>query len=332
MVVSLDNLAPLELLRGEIQAGVAQTKFGAYPLLNLIRKQSAFQTSIDWPVNVGGAAVYGRATTTNPNSTNSQEANVGASLDIGSRVIEHKFSININQATQALRTAPQQLRNLYSGKVMAGIDAMMVELERLAFAGTGVAGDHGVIGLNKVVEATYAYAGIDPVVNPGWSSHLETNGTDRALTTALMRKTATGMGKKGANYNYVVTSFEGADKLEELFESRLAVSQVGGTTDIGFTGVNYQGRPVVKSPYATAKSIYFLDTNDIILHTFSPQSGMELMDGSGASIVVPVEGINVLLTRMPVSNPYTVDFLMGIQAQVQVFNRRSVALLNAVTF
>jgi hypothetical protein len=338
LITTTEQLAPLELLRGEIQDGAAQTKIMEYPLLNSIQKESAFQTSIDWVAQFGGADVYGRANTANPSGTSNQDSNLQAVLPIGSRVIEHKFSIDLVQATQALLTAPAALRNLYRGKINAGLDAILKQLEILAYTGDGQPASHGIVGLNKVITNvetgtpnTDKYAGIDgeEAVTAGWKAYQNTNGSLRNVTTTLLRATATGMGKLGANYNLVMTNWELADSMEALFESRLAVDQVGGTTDLGFTGLTYQGRPVKKSIYCPANIIYFLNTSDIKLYTYALQPAMSTMAG-GASEVVPYNGLNILVTRMPQVNPHSVDFLLSVQAQMQVFNRRSVARLAQV--
>jgi hypothetical protein len=332
-ISSIETLAPLELLRGEIQDKVAQTKITNYPLLSSIQKQSAYQTSIDWPVTIGTADTYGRATSANPSNASATDSNFQAVLPIGSRVLEHKFSIDLTQATQAARIAPQALRNLYKGKINAGLDALLKQLEILAYTGDGTNASHGIVGLDKAISNvvtgtpnTDIYAGLDGVAYPGWSSFISTNGTARALTTDLMRATATGQGKLGGNYNLVMTTFELVDSLEKLTEARLAINAQSGTFNVGFTGLTYQNRPVVKSIYCPQKTLYLLNTEDLVLFTYALQPAIDLMMG-GASEVVNYNGLNILLTRMPQTNPHSVDFILSVQAQMQLFNRRSAAKL-----
>jgi hypothetical protein len=337
-VISTETLVPLDLLRNEIQAGIAETKIKQYPMLNSIRKESAYTTSLDWPVSIGGAETYGRSTSQNPSTSTATDSNFQASLPIGSRVLEHKMTIDLTQATQALMIAPAALRNMYRAKIDAGMDALMKQLEQLIYTGDGTAASHGIVGLDVAMSnvvsgtpSTDIYAGLDGVAYPGWSAFVSTAGSNRALSTALMRATASGQGKLGGTYNLILTTYDLADSMEALFESRLAVNQAGGTTDLGFTGLSYQQRPVKKSVYCPSNNVYFLNTQDVILHSYAIQPAISsiTMPG-GASEVVNAAGVNILMTRMPQLNPHSVDVILSVQPQLQVFNRHSIAALKKV--
>ncbi|MBW4525106.1 MAG: phage major capsid protein [Phormidium tanganyikae FI6-MK23] len=333
LIFSTETLAPLDLLRSEIQSGIAETKIKEYPLLNRVQKRDAYQTAIHWPVSVGTGNTYGRATSETPNQNSTTDTNLQASLPIGSRVLEHKFSIDLTQATQALRIAPQALRNLYRGKLEAGMDALMKQLETLLYTGDGSNASHGIVGLNRAMSnavtgppATNRYAEIDGVAFPGWTSHNETAGANRALTTDLLRAATTGQGKLGGNFDYVLTTFDLADAMEKIFETRLAVNRMGGSFDLSFTGLTYKDREVHKSIYTPDRSIYFLNTSDLYLHTYALAPALSTMPG-GDSQVVNAQGLNILLTRMPQTNPHAIDMILSVQAQFQLQNRKSACAL-----
>lgn len=338
---STDSIAPLSLLRTELQENLATVKYEEFPMLDALQKRTAFQTTIDWPANIGVGTVYGRATSTTPSGSNNSDVNEEASLPIGSRVIEHKFSIDLTQATQLLRIGPQALRNMYQTKIAAGVYAMKKEMNAKLYTANGAndTTNHGIVGLNKAINNfvdvadpgadTNIYAGIDGQVYTGWTSFISTNGSNRALSATLMRAVASGMQKKGANYNVVLTTFELVEKYEQLFEANLAINQTSGTFNIGFTGMTFQGRPVIKDADCPANTVYFLNTSDLYLHTYGLQPAITQVGGT-ISEVVSVDGMNVLLSKMPQSNPHTIDFLMSIQPQLQLFNRRSVGKLEAV--
>lgn len=110
-IISNDFLVPPEILRGEIEQTVTSTKLLEYPMLNLITKGDAYQSELQWPVNLGNAAASGRATSAAPGSS-AQDVVKQAALPIGGRVINHVFSLSLNEVVQAARIAPQALKNL----------------------------------------------------------------------------------------------------------------------------------------------------------------------------------------------------------------------------
>ena len=62
-------------------------------LLDRIAKANNYQTQLKWRVNVGGAAVAGRATTADVGATNAADTLKSCILPIGDRVLGHTFSV-----------------------------------------------------------------------------------------------------------------------------------------------------------------------------------------------------------------------------------------------
>lgn len=205
----------------------------------------------------------------------------------------------------------------------------MERLSVLCYSGDGTDPSDGVIGLDKVVDNTYAYAGLDPVTYTRWTSYANTNGTNRALTSDILYDMEAGMATKGATYSAVVMNPSLVVKYKKLFENRLAVDQVNGVADLGFSGCAFSGRVVVQDPRATANNVYFINSADVALHTFALNAAIDQL--SLPSMIVNVQGLNVMIAQLPISNPHSVTFEMSVQAQLKVKNRRSVGLLNKIT-
>ncbi|BAU12876.1 hypothetical protein LEP3755_34090 [Leptolyngbya sp. NIES-3755] len=327
-LISTDFLVPPEILRGEIEQTLTSAKLLDYPMLNVISKEDVYQSELQWPVNLGGSGASGRATSAAP-GVSTQDTVKQAALPIGGRVINHVFSLNLNEVVQAARTAPQALKNLLRSHIQSGSEAILERLSTLVYTGDGTDPSDGVIGLDKVVDATYAYAGLDPVTYTRWTSYVNTSGTNRALTTDLLFDVESGMATKGGTYSAVFMNPSLVVKYKKVFENRLAVDQVNGVADLGFSGLALSGRPIIMDPRSTNNNIYFVNGADVSLCTFALNAAIGQL--SLPSLIVNVQGLNVLISQLPISNPHVVTYEMSVQAQLKVKNRRSVALLGKIT-
>jgi hypothetical protein len=334
-LISTDFLVPVDVLRGEIEQSVTSTKILSYPMLAAIQKEDAYQTEIAWPVNVAGSSTTSRTVSQNPSASN-QDNVKEAKLPIGDNVISHTFTVKRNEATQAARTAPQALRNLFRYHIVTGTESILRRINQLCYVGTGSAGDDGVIGLSKVVDNlvtgtpdTNLYASIDGVTYSNWASYVSKAGSNRALSTDLLLDVEANMANKGGNFTALFMNPLLVAKYKKLFEGRLAVDQVNGVADLGYSGVSYSGRPIIQDADSPTNSIYFVDAREVSLATFDQSISTAQM--SLPTENVKVQGLNLMISQLPVANPHAITFELSVQAQLKVRDRRAVGGLLKIT-
>lgn len=334
-LTSTDFLVPAEILRGEIEQAVTTTKILSYPMLAAVQKEDAYQLELAWPVNVGGGGTTSRLVSQNPSASN-QDNIKEAKLPIGNNVLSHTFTVKLNEITQAARTAPQALRNLFRSHIDSGTENILRRLNQLCYAGDGTDPSDGVFGLNKVLDnvvgtgpGTDVYASIDGIAYTGWSSYVNKAGSNRVLTTDLLLDVESGMATKGATYTALFMNPQLVAKYKKVFEGRLAVDSVNGVADLGYSGVAYAGRPIIQDPDSPLNSIYFVDSKDVVLATFAQAGALDQL--GIPNIVVNVQGLNMMVAQLPAANPHAITYEISVQPQLKVRNRRSVGGLMKVT-
>lgn len=297
-----------------------------YPTLSYLTgrgvTQYARQKKVSWQADIGGADVVIKDVIEDA-GTNAQGEMVPADLTIGNTAITHNFDIDLTEATQAAATASiDELKNLYQAHVNRGLIKMYREYNQRIFNGDGTKPSCRIVGLEKVVDNTFAYAGIDPTLYPGWRSIVDTAGTVRDLTPKLLRSFETKMMKAETNYDLIITSPELRETYMDLFDARRSFQIEGNARqamiDLGIGDISYNGRPVVVDPACTPGTMYFIDSANLFLHSYRVKGDAE---NSGHAIKIGA---------IPTQNIYSERWEMGIIPQVQVFNRKSVNALQAI--
>lgn len=317
------NLAtPTDVLRLEIQTQIAESRVLMSPLLRRVQKLSAYQDAVKWPANVSVNASSFRASTAVANAATSDIVR-GAALPMGGNAATETITIMKTDITQAVNTAEGALRNLFAYQVKTHLEKIMKSISAGMYLGDGALyGD--MVGLNALTYAPAAalptYAGISGVTYPAWSAYANTVATGtRALSDDLMFQMEEGMAYKGSNYNAIYTSPGVVSKYKKLFATnRNLTVQTPAVADLGFTSVEFAGRPVFMDIDCPQGTMYFVDESQMALHTyvFGEQEAPS--------------GINVQVAELPISNTLAVSYEVSVIPQLQIMHPRHVGVLSGL--
>jgi len=307
-----------------------------YPMLTRIQKRSKSETQVKWNADLGGAAATGEAVTAAATTDNTVGSVVPASLPIGVHRFRHTFTVPPTRMAEAQVAGEGAIANLLALTARSGMRIILRSVATAMYAGTGAAGDAGIVGLGALHSAatsalsTTTYAGIAPGSYARWTNYVNTAGSNRPLTEALLFKMSEeiiGGATAGVNSNYsaVYCSPAMATRYKTLFQASSQLQTFGnGPVDLGYTGLSFEGRPIFSDPYCPANTLYFVDESELFLHSFSEQSfayGDE----------EPAEGLNFKIVELARTNPDAVQFSIVTKPQLQVQRRAAVAVLSAIT-
>ena len=140
--------------------------------------------------------------------------------------------------------------------------------------GTGNSGKD-ILGISAYIDdgaATAVYGRIDRATNAWWKANVVKSANNKALTTALMRQVfnrcaAGGMENKP---DMIVTDLATYEKYEEIIDGKTNIQQPLGKLEkefanLGFNFLSFKGVPVVYDEYATADTMYFINSNSLQL-------------------------------------------------------------------
>lgn len=315
---SINLMTPVEAISLVIQEQMAEMRVSDYPLLNLLRKESAFQSAIKWNVNVSTDATTGSLVNADAPAASS-DAVRGASLPIGTFAFRETFDLLKTDIAQARRTAPGELRNLIAAQTRSKLLKIMKGHNLALYAGAGEQIRGGIYGLD-VVASDDLYAGINPATagNAAWIAHV--NDATGALTADKIDEAVEAMYTLGSNFTHIITTPNVVSKYKKLFrDSHMTSSNVAGVADIGYTGVSYEGRPIIQDRDCPAGYMYFVDESQLSLHTYA-------VDGAQA-----MNGLNVVVSELPSMSALAVRYEIAVMPQLQAFDRRAVAKLGGIT-
>jgi hypothetical protein len=318
----------------EIQAKVADISGNdLMPLVKRLDKRETSQTAIKWNTDVGGEAAIGESVNADAMTDSSAAAVIPLSLPIASNRFRHTFTVYTTEMAEAAAQGEGELANLlaYASKL-----AMRVCLRSLAteiYAGTGAEADGGVVGLSALHAnvtsslSTDDYANGDVSTYAKFSNYVnENDGTPRALTDDLMFKMSEeilGGGTLGVNSNFtaVYTTPALVTKYKTLFQSVSDFNLApNGVADLGYSGLAFEGRPVLMDPRCTAGTMYFVDEDELALWTFA--------EGAKANGYETTEqSLNFKIVELATLNPDKVKFAVVLKPQLQIARRAAVAVL-----
>jgi hypothetical protein len=236
---------------------------------------------------------------------------------------------------QAQSAGEGAIANLLALTSRTGMRTILRSIATTIYTGTGTAGNAGIVGLGALhsavtaAKSTTAYAAIDPANYANWSNYVNTAGSNRALTEALLFKMSEeiiGGGTLGVNSNYtaIYCSPAIATKYKTLFQASSQLQTFGnGPVDLGYSGLSFEGRPIYMDPYCPANTLYFVDESEIFLHSFV-ESSFAFGDEE------PAEGLNFKIVELARNNPDAVQFAIVTKPQLQVQRRAAVAVLSAI--
>lgn len=307
-----------------------------YPMLNRIQKRTKTQTEIKWNADLGGAAATGEAVTALGTTDSAVSSIVPATLPIATHRFRSTFTLSTVQMTNAQSAGEGAIAQLLALTARNAIRTICRSVATAMYAGTGIAADGGIVGLNGIVApvtaalATSTYAGISQTTYPRWSNYVNTAGSNRALTQALLFKMSEeilGGVTLGVNSNYTAIYCHPtmATRYKTLFQASSELQAFGnGQVDLGYSGLSFEGRPVFTDPYAPTNTFYFVDESELFLHSY-------VEGGNAYGDEQPANGLNFKIVELARNNPDAVQFAVVTKPQLQVQRRAAVAVLNAIT-
>lgn len=312
---------------------LAKLPYRPYTMLSIANKRLAGQRFIKWQANVGGGDANGRAITADAQTADDTDIVKPAELPIGGRVLNHVFSLLKTEITEARNTSIPVLRDLFGSHLTTAIDVIMPKLNLNLFTGTGAADavHNGVFGLGAVTNNAAAYAGIDPAVDTLWQANVIANGgTPRLLSRDLLSQVEISIARNGAPYDAIITTPEIIECYGKLFaqDRSLTVTQVNGTADLGFSGYNWKGRPIITDVQCPNGHMYFINSRDIAVYTYD-------FSGSNPEICVTSElkstnGLQWMISQLNNRNPHNLEFEVSLVPQLKVHNRKSISVIRDI--
>lgn len=332
----MSTLAPLEALNKVVDNEVANLRLvGARTLANLYnagRVREYRKTTIDWDVDAGGGQVAIEPVTQNGQNTLTDTI-IPAQLRIGRYRVKHQFPVSRVAIQEAKQVAPAALQDLFGGHVRRGLTHILRESNRLFFAGDGTAVNGEVVGISKVLDPAYNYAGINVTAFTNWKAVTLTNATARALTRDLLLDFDEAVMMNETSYNMIVCHPTTAKAYTKLFDNiagggGLPTTEEPNSTkrvDLGHGGRYYSATPIVEDPMCPVGQFIAMDLADINVYGFSLANDPMPMSQYETRIVSnPSFGMPIHISELPSMNSAVRVFEMYCLPQVQVFNRKSV--------
>jgi len=152
-----------------------------------------------------------------------------------------------------------------------------------------VAGDYNVeaMGLGGIMNPNLTLQGIDPTVDTWWRPNvLDNGGTNRALSTQLMRQAIDTSELEAGEVTMITASYGVRAAYEALLQNQVRIvnpMELEG----GYKTLEYDGRPIVVDRYHDSNTMYFLDMEELDLYQLSDFEWRE--DDKGA-VLHPVPG------------------------------------------
>jgi hypothetical protein len=333
-------LTPLQVLNTVVDNRVATAKLtGFRTLANLAAKgrvKSYRKTQINWDVDTGGEAAAWEAMTADGADTTGGNT-VPALLTIGAYRLKHQFSISKVAIQEAAQVAPEDLADLFGAHTDRAVNSIFRKLNAALFLGDGTATHGGLVGLSKILDNTYAYAGIDPATYTSWVTLLNTNATDRAFTRALMLDVDQAVSENETAYDMVVTTPSLGTAYTKVFDTIAGVQSTVTTADsklpmvdLGHSGRMYNGYPIIEDPVATAKRIHLINSNDLELKLFELANSPDNPD-KGQHIVNRGYDLPIHIAELPSQNSAVRRFEFFVIPQLKLHNRKSLICIDKIT-
>lgn len=336
-------LTSIEVLNKVVESRVAETRLTSATFLAQLyagnRMATKSNTSIDWDVSVSGGGAAIEAVTADGANTPTDNT-VAANLRIGRYRIKHQFSLSRVDMAEAASRAPEELQDLFNAHVDRGLTHLSRTTNNLLYTGDGTAASGEMVGLNKVGDNTFAYAGINPVTYPAWSALISTNATARPLTKNILLDHDQYVKENEASYDFILCSPSMGTAYNKLFDTIGGGSVLAQNTgpnglrnvELGYGVRTYMGRPIIEDPACPTGRLYFINMSDLTLFTFnladspSPKAQPETAIASTRAW-----GMNINVAELPSNNSAKRTFEMYVLPQLRLYNRKSLQLINQLT-
>lgn len=337
------TLAPIQALNSVVDArmGISRLK-GFKTLANLAelgRLSTRGNPEIKWNVDAGGGTAVYEAITANSANT-ATDVTLPATLgSMGTHRLKHQFPIMKTDIAAAKARGNADLMDLFGEYTDRAILALMREINRALFLGDGTATFGGIHGLASIMGAG-SYAGITTVQSPLWAPIINANGgTNRALTTSLIRTMKRDIEVAEAGFDFVVCHPDVAGTYERVFETVAGINAYAQrenpnnklkSPDLGFTGGALNGVPIVSDPAAPNNQIIMFDSSDLYLY-FMELPASPNPSGVGSHVVNRSYGIPIHIQELSTQNTTQRVFEFAVYMQCKAQTRKSFQAIRDLT-
>lgn len=291
-------------------------------------------------------------TTINTVATNTTGSEVikATQSGLGEYKVAERFSIQRSHIVQARERAPGFLQNLYQSVLQDRILKLATSVNRLLWTGQGDVASGMMVGIPRLLDNTFNYAGINRTTYTRWRCPQLTNGTARALTRALVLNYQTLLLTEMVGFNYVTAHPLILERYSSVFDTiagnmQLTASPNGNNAysaiDLGYGDRFFMGYPMVGEPEAPSDAIFTMDTSNITLHCMdlavnpTATGSLNRSDSEEYNYISSANafGMPINIARLPSQVPNVVEFELSVHPIIQYRNPREVQairnLLNA---
>jgi hypothetical protein len=294
-------------------------------------------TDLYWNAIATGSVATGVAMSTAGTSQATGDA-VQASLAIGANKIYHQFDVSLVDLQNAKAAGVGKLKNLFAQNMKGGLIAIRRGMNAALWAGTGIAADGGIIGMNTVLDPTATYANINPATYTQWVPVITTAGAPRALTRPILQDYTRVLEEQETYADALFCTPLMGQTYSTLFDDIAGINSVMTEsakvqmTDLGHLKRAYDGIPIISDPQMPQGRIVGVNPMDIEVLS------MDLADADSGQIEAlglksnvssiasaDVGGMIVNVALLPQTNPGLITFQLFVLPQLKVSNRRAVS-------
>ena len=342
----MTTFAPTTVLAKMIEETVVDTRLSNAVTLDLLAKngrtRSTTYQDIFWDAIVTTGAVA-RTTMVTAGTDQTTGATVQATLGLGTYKIYHQFTMNRVALINAASRGVGSLKRAFQMHIDDGILNIRRDVNQLIWAGTGSAGDAGVVGMVNVLDPTLAYANIDPATYTRWVPILNTNATNRALTKTILMDFHRVQKEQEVFYDAIVTSPTMAQTYNALFDTVAGNYQLTGGSNSNVVDLapgqrHYDGVPIVEDPMCPLNQIVTFEKRNLEVVSFDLSDAdqgvlgeLGLKDNFSSIKSAKLGGLTLNCALLPQTNPGTFTFQIFTIPQFVVRNRRQVQAINKLT-
>jgi hypothetical protein len=293
-------------------------------------------TDLYWNAIATGSTAVGVPMTTAGSSQATGDA-VQATLGIGANKIYHQFDVSLVDLQNAKAAGVGKLKNLFMQNMKGGLIAIRRKMNTALWAGTGLAADGGIIGMQTVLDPTATYANINPTTYSQWVPIVTTAGAPRALTRPILQDYTRILEEQETYSDALFCTPLMGQTYSALFDNVAGINSVMtesakvAMTDLGHLKRAYDGVPIITDPQMPNGQLVGIAPTDIEVLS------MDLADADSGQIAAlglknnlnsiasaEVGGMVVNVALLPQANPGIITFQMFVLPQLKVTNRRSV--------
>lgn len=173
-------------------------------------------------------------------------------------------------------TLEDELKNSGESAVMSLLEAKIKQAELSLSEGlntdlfTGTAADGDIIGLDTIMSTSTTIGGISGTTYAWWRANVDATSETLSIADMRTKKNSANKGNGGSKVSLIVTTQTLFEKYQSLCQASIVMNQPATSeskriADAGFTGVEFEGVPVVFDESSTSGSMYFINKDNLKL-------------------------------------------------------------------